>query len=97
MKLTTVDFYPRRNPVPQDLITDYDFNHAEGETELDFAKRRYMELCRENKKQFSELCNQAMEIDQLRRRIDNMKGQIETIRDLYFSLRHLSELMGAQE
>ena len=96
MKLTT-DIFPRRKPIPQDLDTDYEFYHAEGEEYDAFARRRYRELMAENKKQFSELCNQAMEIDQLQRQIENMKEQIATIRDIYGSLRHLSELMGARE
>lgn len=96
MKLTT-DIFPRRKPIPQDLDTDFEFYRIDGEEYDAFARRRYKELMTENKKQFSELCNQAMEIDQLQRQIENMREQINTIRDLYGCLRHLSELMGAQD
>lgn len=95
MKLA--DIYPRRKPIPQDLDTDFEFYRAEGEEYDAFARRRYKELLDENRKQFSELCNQAMHIDQLQRKIENMQEKISTIEDIYGALRHLSELMGVRE
>ena len=96
MKLKT-DIFPRRNPIPQDLDTDFEFYHAEGEDYDAFARRRYKELIEENRKQFSELCQQAMEIDQLQRKVGKLQEIISTIKDIRGSLKYLSELVGARE
>ena len=93
MRLTS-DIFPRTKPIPKDLYTDFEFYHGDGEDLDAFARRRYGELILENKKQFSELCNQAMTIDQLKRSIETMKEEIRTISSIYDSMRHLIDLMG---
>ena len=94
MKLST-DIFPRRKPIPQDLDTDFEFYRADGEEYEAFARRRYKELLDENKKQFSELCNQAMEIDQLQRQLAVMREREDALRSVYAGIRRLSDLMGA--
>ena len=88
-----LDIYPRRKPIVQDLDTDFEFNHCEGEDYEIFARRRYRELLEENSKQFSELCNQAMEIDQLHRKVEKLQKIIAAMKKAAQAFKELYEMV----
>lgn len=68
--------YPVQAPIIDDLHNAYLFNGRDGEDELSFVKCEYQRLAEDNRRQFSTICNQDLEIAQLRRKVQQYEEAI---------------------